>query len=397
MGLIKAALGSINGVLADQWKEYFYCESMPANVLVSKGEKQVKGRSSNTKGETNIISNGSVIAVNEGQCMIIVDQGKIVDISAEPGEYVYSTSSEPSIFYGGMIRELIDNGIARFGFGGQPGKDQRVYFINTKEIPGNRYGTATPIPFRVVDRNVGLDLDISIRIHGEYSYRICNPIMFYKNVCGNVSGNYTRENLDSQLKTELMTALNPAMAKISEQGIRYSALPAHTMEISEALNSVLSDKWSNTRGIQVASFGVSSVSASEEDENMIKQMQRSAAFKDPNMAAAAMVGAQSDAMMAAARNENGAAMGFMGMSMAAQSGGVNASDLFAMGAQQRAQAPAQAGQAVCPTCGRASDGKFCPNCGTQMPTAQSKGGFCSNCGSPVAPGAAFCSNCGNKL
>lgn len=240
MGLIKAALGSINGILADQWKEYFYCESMPAQVLVSKGAKQVRGRSSNTKGEDNIISNGSVIAVNDGQCMIIVDQGKIVDFSAEPGEYVFNASSEPSIFYGAMPKDLIDNGIKRFGFGGQPAKDQRVYFINTKEIPGNKYGTPSPIPFRVVDRNVGLDVDISIRIHGEYSYRICNPIMFYKNVCGNVSGVYTRDNLDSQLRTELMTALQPAMAKISEQGIRYSALPAHTMEISEALNTILS-------------------------------------------------------------------------------------------------------------------------------------------------------------
>ncbi len=396
MGLIKAALGSINGILADQWKEYFYCEAMPAQVLVSKGLKQVKGRSSNTKGETNIISNGSVIAVNEGQCMIIVDQGRIVDISAEPGEYVYSISSEPSIFYGAMARELIDNGIKRFGFGGQPAKDQRVYFINTKEITGNKYGTATPIPFRVVDRNVGLDVDISIRIHGEYSYRISNPIMFYKNVCGNVAGTYTRDNLDSQLKTELMTALNPAMARISEQGIRYSALPAHTMEISEALNSILSDKWSNTRGIEVASFGVSSVTASEEDENMIKQMQRSGAFRDPSMAAATMVGAQSDAMMAAARNQNGAAMGFMGMNMAAQAGGVNAADLYAMGAQAKAPAT-NGGQRACPTCGQLSDGKFCPSCGTQMPTAQAKGGYCPQCGSQVAGGAAFCSSCGHRL
>ncbi len=393
MGLIKAALGSINGILADQWKEYFYCESMPAQVLVSKGAKQVRGRSSNTKGEDNIISNGSVIAVNDGQCMIIVDQGKIVDFSAEPGEYVFNASSEPSIFYGAMPKDLIDNGIKRFGFGGQPAKDQRVYFINTKEIPGNKYGTPSPIPFRVVDRNVGLDVDISIRIHGEYSYRICNPIMFYKNVCGNVSGVYTRDNLDSQLRTELMTALQPAMAKISEQGIRYSALPAHTMEISEALNTILSDKWSDTRGIQVASFGVSSVTASEEDENMIKQMQRSAAFKDPTMAAATMVGAQSDAMMAAARNENGAAMGFMGMNMAAQAGGVSASDLYSMGAQQRTAA---GGQKTCPKCGKVSSGNFCPACGQAMPQ-NGGGGFCPTCGKPVQPGTAFCPNCGGKL
>ena len=261
MGLIKAALGSAGGVLADQWKEYFYCESMPADVLVTKAHKKVSGRSSNKHGSENIISNGSVIAVNDGQCMLIVEQGKVVDVCAEPGEYTYDTSSEPSIFCGGLgagVKAAFQQVGKRFTFGGEPPKDQRVYFINTKELVGNKYGTPNPVPFRVVDMNIGLDMDITIRCFGEYSYQIANPVLFYTNVCGNVEQDYTREEIDGQLKSELMTALQPAFAKISEMGIRYSALPGHTQELSDVLNKVLSDKWDNLRGIRIVSLGVSS-------------------------------------------------------------------------------------------------------------------------------------------
>ncbi len=407
MGLIKAALGTLGGALADQWKEFIYCPSMPADVLLTKGQKRVTDRSSNTKGDDNIISAGSVIAVNEGQCMMIVDQGRIVDFSAEPGEYTYTMSSEPSIFCGGLNMDLIKKAFERFGFGGQAGKDQRVYFVNTKEIMGNKYGTPNPIPFRVVDKNANIDIDVGIKIHGEYSYKITNPINFYKNVAGNVSGNFTRDTIDSQLKSELMTALQPALAKISEMQIRYSALPAHTMEISDALNSVLSTKWAEDRGIEVASFGVSSVVASKEDEDMLKQLQRSAAFKDPTMGAAAIVDAQADAMKAAARNQGGAAIGFMGMNMAAGAGGVNASNLYAMGAQQAQQQPqAPAAPAPAPEapaadtwqcgCGATVSGNFCSNCGAKKPEAPAAL-FCTNCGTKLPDGAKFCSNCGQKL
>ena len=253
MGLIKAALGSAGGVLADQWKEYFYCESMPADVLVTKAHKKVSGRSSNRHGSENIISNGSVIAVSDGQCMLIVEQGKVVDVCAEPGEYTYDTSSEPSIFCGGLgkgVKEAFQQIGKRFTFGGEPPKDQRVYFVNTKELVGNKYGTPNPVPFRVVDMNIGLDMDITIKCFGEYSYQIANPVLFYTNVCGNVEQDYTRDEIDGQLKSELMTALQPAFARISEMGIRYSALPGHTQELSDALNKVLSDKWDNLRGIR---------------------------------------------------------------------------------------------------------------------------------------------------
>ena len=239
MGLIKAAFGSAGGVLADQWKEYFYCEAMPADILVTKGSKRVSGRSSNTKGGENIISTGSVIAVADGQCMLIVEQGKVVELCAEAGEYTYDASTEPTIMAGGLSKSIpavFKNIGKRFTFGGEAPKDQRVYYINTKEIMGNKYGTPSPVPFRVVDHNIGLDVDISIRCFGEYSYRITNPILFYTNVCGNVADEYNRSQIDSQLKSELLTALQPAFARISEMGMRYSALPGHTMEMAQALN-----------------------------------------------------------------------------------------------------------------------------------------------------------------
>lgn len=406
MGLIKAALGSAGGVLADQWKEYFYCESMPADVLITKAHKKVSGRSSNKHGSENIISNGSVIAVSDGQCMLIVEQGKVVDVCAEPGEYTYDTSSEPSIFCGGLgkgVKEAFQQIGKRFTFGGEPPKDQRVYFVNTKELVGNKYGTPNPVPFRVVDMNIGLDMDITIKCFGEYSYQIANPVLFYTNVCGNVEQDYTRDEIDGQLKSELMTALQPAFAKISEMGIRYSALPGHTQELSDVLNKVLSDKWNNLRGIRIVSLGVSSVKASEEDEAMIKELQRNAVFRNPTMAAAQMVGAQASAMQSAASNQKtGPAMAFAAMNMAANVGGANAQNLFTMGQQQAQAAPQQmqsqyqqASNAVPKTewtcaCGAVNTGKFCSECGSPRPAGPwtcscgtvNTGKFCQECGKP---------------
>jgi len=395
MGLIKAALGAAGGVMADQWLEYFYCDSLPENVMAVKGQKRSSGRSSNTRGSDNIISNGSVIAVADGQCMVIVDQGKVTEFCAEPGEFKYDASTEPSLFYGKLGKNILDtfkNIGKRFTFGGEAPKDQRVYYFNTKELIGNKYGTPSPVPFRVVDQRAGIDIDIAIRCFGEYSYRICDPILFYTNVCGNVSGDYTRDRLESQLKTELLTALQPAFAKISEQGIRYSALPGHTMEMADALNDVLSSKWRNLRGLEIVSFGVSSVKASEEDEAMLKELQRNAAFMDPTRAAAHLVGAQASAMQAAANNQNaGPAMAFMGMNMAGQAGGVNTQSLYQMGAQQQA-APAAAGWTC--ACGQSGiTGKFCPNCGKPKPApAPAAGSWTCSCGATAT--GKFCPECG---
>ena len=398
MGLIQAAKSALGGTMASQWKEYFYMESMPDNVLAARARKKTKNRFGGSRTEDdNIISAGSVIAVNEGQCVMVVDQGRVVEFSAEPGEYVFDENAEPSIFYGSFsgekAKQLLKATFDRLSFGGQAGRDQRVYFFNTKEIKGNRYGTPSPVPFRVVDQNIGLDMDISIRCNGEYSYRITNPMLFYANVCGNVQREYTRAQIDSQLKTELLTALQPAFAKISEQGVRYSALPGHTYEIAEALNDVLSEKWANLRGVEVVSFGISSVSASEEDEAMIKQLQSSAALRDPAMAAAQLAGAQAQAMRDAAKNTNGAMTGFMGMGFAQQAGGMNAQSLYQMAASQQAAQPAQpAADSWKCSCGTVATGKFCPECGKPRPAAV--GWTCTACGA-VNQGK-FCSECGAK-
>lgn len=437
MGLIKAALGAAGGVMADQWKEYFYCESIPSDVLAVKGRKKATGRSSNTKGDDNIITNGSLIAIADGQCMLIVEQGKVVDVCAEPGEYTYDMSTEPSIFSGDLgdsVKSVFQNIGKRFTFGGEAPKDQRIYYFNTKELTGNKYGTPSPVPFRVVDQRAGIDLDIGIRCFGEYSIRLKNPLLFYTNVCGNVGEDYKTENIAGQMKTELLTALQPAFAKISEMGIRYSALPGHTLELADALNEQLSSKWRDLRGMEIVSFGVSSVKANEEDEQMIKELQRNAAFMDPTRAAAHLVGSQGEAMKAAAANTGaGPAMAFMGMGMAGQAGGMNAQNLFQMGQQQMQQqqmqqaaqpAPAPAVQGWTCSCGQSGiTGNFCPNCGSKKPEpkpagdswkcscgATVNGKFCPECGSPrpvpadegwrCSCGAVnkgkFCSECGAK-
>ena len=443
MGLLKAGAGALGGVLADSWRDYFYCDALEADVLVAKGQKRTssKGRSSNTKGEDNIISDGSIIAVNEGQYMTIVQQGAIVDAVGEAGEYVFDKSTEPSLFFGDAtlkdrVLQSFERVGARFAFGGDAANDQRVYFFNAKEIMDNKFGTATPVPFRVVDANIGLDTDLSVRCNGQYSYRIVDPLMFYKNVCGNVDDVYTRDKIDAQLRSELLMALQPAFAKISAMGVRYSAVPAHTMELVDALNEALADKWASMRGIQVVSFAVNSISIPPEDEQMIKDLQKAAVMRDPNMRAANLTAAQADAMRTAAGNTAGAAVGFMGMGMAAGAGGMNAQSIFgqADGGVPQSQYPmaagggfatpgapagAGAGEWTC-SCGATSTGKFCPNCGSPKPEpvaagewtcscgAKNTGKFCGNCGQPkpAADGwdcscgahntGAFCSNCGTK-
>lgn len=400
MGLLKAGTGAAGGVLADQWKEYFYCDAMDANVLAVKGQKRTSRRSSNTKGNENIISTGSVVAVNEGQCMMIVEQGKIVEVCAEPGEFIYDASTEPTIFAGPLSQSILDTFRTigkRFTFGGEAPKDQRVYYFNTKELIDNKFGTPNPVPFRVVDRKIGLDVDVSVRCSGVYSYRIADPLLFYSKVCGNVTDAYTRDRLDSQLKAEFISALQPAFSALSELELRPNQIVAHTTEMENAMNSALSKKWGELRGLQVVSIAFGSLTLPEEDQEMIKQAQRTAILRDPTMAAATLTGAQADAMKAAASNSAGAMTGFMGMGFAQQTGGVNAQRLYAMG-----QASAPKGDTWKCTCGNVTDGKFCPQCGAPKPApadswkcacgSVNTGKFCPECGARKPQYR--CSKCG---
>lgn len=404
MGLIKAAADAIGSMMADQWREYFYCDSLSNDILVIKGQKKVtSGRNSNTKGIDNIISNGSIVAVNEGQCMIIVDQGEIVEFCAEAGQFVYDSSTEPSLFYGSLgenVKKSFSTIGKRFTFGGNTAKDQRVYYFNIKEIMSNLFGTANPIPFRVVDNNIGLDVDISIRCNGEYSFKLTDPLLFYKNVCGNVADSYSRSQMAGQMKAELMTALQPAFAKISAMGVRYSEIPAHSMELAKALNEELSELWNGLRGITIVTLNINSAKASEEDEQMIKELQKNAVLRNAGMAAATLTAAQAEALkMAASNTSTGPMMAFAGMNMANMAGGMNANQLFQMDAANQT-APAgnggNTGQAPVPgwicSCGHGDNrGRFCAECGAPKP---STAGWTCSCGS-VNQGK-FCVNCGQK-
>ena len=402
MGLIKAGVGALGGTLADQWKEFFYCDAIDKEVLMVRGQKQITGRSSNTKGNDNIISNGSGIAVADGQCMIIVEQGKIVEVCAEPGEFTYDSSTEPSIFSGSLgegIKETFKTVGKRFTYGGDTGKDQRVYYFNTKELIDNKFGTPNPIPFRVVDSKIGLDVDVSVRCSGVYSYKIADPLLFYTNVCGNVSSEYRREELEGQLKSEFISALQPAFGKLSDLELRPNQIVTHNTELEEAMNTALSAKWGELRGLKVVSIALGSVTLPDEDAEMIKQLQRSAVMRDPSMGAAAMVGAQADAMRAAASNEAGAMTGFMGMGMAMNAGGMNPENLYAMGQQQAAQKNAQQSQQQAENswkclCGATVNGNFCPECGAKKPEPVVSGAWKCSCGA-MATGN-FCPECGAK-
>ena len=432
MGLIRAAISAVGGTMADQWNEFFICESLDADVLAVKGQKRIGSRSANKKGSDNLITSGSGIAVADGQCALIVEQGKIVEVCAEPGEYTYDASTEPTIFSGNLgssLDQVFDVIGKRFTYGGDTGKDQRIYYINTKELIDNKFGTPNPVPFRVVDRNIGLDVDVAVRCSGVYSYRISNPLLFYANVCGNIEQEYRREELDHQLKTEFISALQPAFAKISDLEIRPNALPGHVTELCDAMNEALTGKWANTRGITVVSVAIGTIDLPKEDAEMIKQAQKTAILRDPMMAAATLTEAQAGAMKTAAGNSAGAMTGFMGMGMAAQNGGMNAQNLYQMGAemaqhnagqnqqnvssQPHMTAPGKggekeaAGKWTC-ACGAVNEKewKFCQECGKERPQegwicscgAENKGKFCTECGKPRPKGTPVyqCDKCGWK-
>ncbi len=420
MGLLKAGIGSLGGVMADQWKEFFYCDSLENDVLMVKGQKRVGGRSSNTKGSDNVISNGSGIAVADGQCMIIVEQGKVVEFCAEPGEFTYDSSTEPSIFSGKLgdsIKETFKAVGKRFTYGGDTGKDQRVYYFNMKEIMDNKFGTPNPFMFEVVNNRIGMTRSVQVRCNGIYSYKITDPLLFYTKLAGNVSDEYRREEIDSQLKTEFISALQPAFAMLSALELRPSQIPAHTTELKDALNKALQVEWTQRRGISVESIALNPITLTEEDMKKINQMEDAATMgSNPFMMAGRMTDAQANAMETAAGNPNGAMMGFMGMNMAmGANGGFNAQQMYQAGMQQQQQMAQSAAPSPTPAqggwkcaCGATANSKFCPDCGSPKPAeaegwncscgAVNKGKFCQNCGSPKPAGAPLyqCDKCGWK-
>lgn len=399
MGLIKAVFTGAGSALSDQWKEFFCCDAIPPSTLVVKGYKRTGKKSSNTRGSDNIITNGSVIVVNEGQCMIIVDQGQVVEICAVPGEYTYDMSTEPSIFAGSLgsgIKDTFKTIGKRISFGGDTGHDQRIYYFNIKEITDNKFGTSQPVPFRVSYADLGRSFTVGLRCNGVYSYKIADPMKFYANVCGNVTAVYNRDQLDNTLYSEFMNQLQPAFAKLSTL-VTYDQLPNNTVAITNAMKEVLRKEWLEDRGIEICKVAIRSVSIPKEDEDRIKKYEDLAWNRDPLNAAAKMVEAQNEAMVKAADNKGGAAMGFFGMNMAQQVGGLNTQNLYSMGAQQ-----AQSGVWKC-SCGTSNNGKFCANCGKAKPDdgswkcscgQQNTSKFCSNCGNPKPAENGWTCSCG---
>ncbi len=421
MGLLRVGLSAASSVLADQWREYFYCDSLAEDVLVKKGEKKKSKGGFNTKGNDNIISNGSIIAVNEGQCMIIIDQGAMVEMTAEPGEFVYDSSTESSIFYGDLgenVAKTFKTFMRRVSAGGETARDQRVYFFNTKEILNNRYGTANPIPLRIIDENIGLDYTAHVKSHGLFTYKMIDPVLFYKNICGNVVDEFRRDKIDSQMRSELITELQPALAEVVGKGIRYDAIINHTDELRDALRTGLSENWIGRYGIDLVSISIAPFNLTDKDQKVINDLQAMAVYGDARMARARLVGAQAAAMEAAASNEStGPLMAFAGMNMAAQAGGMNAQSLFAMDNQnqqnqqvQNQQMQNQQSQKIVAgwacVCGASGNtGKFCNECGKPKPGEnfwscgcgkQNKGKFCSECGKKKPDGLPQyqCDKCG---
>lgn len=434
MGLIKAAMGAGGGVLADQWKEYFYCESLPPNVLATKGKKRTSKRSSNTKGNDNIISNGSVIAVADGQCMMIVEQGKVVEVCAEPGEYTYDSTTSPSIFagsFGESLKQSFATVGKRFTFGGEAPMDQRVYYFNTKEILDNKFGTPAPIIFEVVNKAINMRRTVNLRFNGVYTYTISDPLLFYTRICGNVAEEYTRDNIDGQLKADFMDALQPAVGVLAEEELRPAQIPSKVKDLKKAMNAELQESWGE-RGVTIQTISLNPIRLTDEDMKKVQEIEDAATFgSSAQMMAGRMTDATANAMQTAAGNTAGAMTGFMGMGMAngmMGNGGFGAAqNMYAMGQQQEQQkqleeqqrqlqlqqqqleqqkqqmqqaaqaptpAPAPADGWTCPTCGATATGKFCPECGTKKPEDKPAGWTCPTCGA-VNQGK-FCSECGTK-
>ena len=410
MGLIKAFSGAIRSELADQWKEFFYCDSMAGNVLLQKGQKrtgQTRAGSSNTKASEDIITKDSVIAVNEGQAMLVVEQGKIVDFTCEPGAYTFEASTEPSMFAGGFGKGLVDSFKTigkRFTFGGDTGRDQRVYYINTKEIIGNRYGSAQPMPYD----DPYYKTVLYIRYFGMFTFRITDPLVFYDAIAGNVQNRYTSEELLEQSRSEFLTALDSSLNKLSAQGVKFSALPAHQLEVATYLNDALDSAWKANRGLEIIAVSIEKVTPDDKSRQRIEDFDNAVMLgSSPGAMQGRMTAAQAAMFENMGKQQDGlgggdmmgAAMGMMGMGMMDNMMG----QMNGGGMPQQAQAPAApkpeqskpaAGEWTC-ECGTVCTGKFCPECGAKRPHYR-----CDKCGwepEDQSKPPKFCPECGDKF
>lgn len=394
MGFIKMATSAISTTFKDQVVDYFRCDEIPEYVLLRPAMKVLRQGVVNNASE-NVITNGSVFDVGIGQCAILVENGKVHDFCAEPGQYRYDSTLEPS-FLGNGVKDIGDSFktmLTRFRAGGQSTNTMKIFYINMKEILGNRIGIGD-VPFR--DGEFGFT--VRVKGYGNYSYRITNPMLFFENVCGTTIGDFTRARIDEQLKFEMMSAMQPALGKIAMKGISYDQLINYPKELGEAVNAELSPEWEERRGISIVSVAMAQITVDDESAKKIAEFQESRVYTNMNMMGARMGTAQANAMEKAAENSAGAMTGFMGMGFAQQSGGgTNAAQMFAMGQQQAEEQAKQEAPKddswIC-ECGAKCTGKFCMECGKPKPQPKADGWECPEC--KTMNKGKFCMECGTK-
>ena len=408
MGLIRAAAGAVSGTLADSWLEYITAGDMGANTVLTRGVQIKHG--SNTKGTPDIISNGSRIEVGPNQMMILVDSGRIVDYTAEEGCYEVFLSSSPSMF-NGELKDSVRESFERFKFGGQPGKSQQVYFINLQEIRGIKFGTRNALQYFDNFYNA----ELFVRCHGSYSVKITDPLKFFMEVVPRNASNLTFDALGDQFNMEFLTALQSAIGQMSVDGVRISALPSKSMELSKYMATVLDEDWTQARGMDICAVGIASISYDDESKALINMRNQGAMMGDPSVREGFVQSAVAKGLQSAGSNRAGAGQAYMAMGMGMQGAG----NFMAQQMQQQAAAQAAPANGWTCTCGTVNSGNFCTNCGGKKPApagtwkcscgAENTGNFCTNCGSkkPEPSGAwkcscgtentgNFCTNCGSK-
>lgn len=370
MGLIKAMTSSISQGLGDQFKEFIICPEIEENVLIQKG--YVKHGEGNKNPSEGIITKGSQIVVPSGMAMMIVDNGEITEFSAEPGTYTYDKSTEPTVFEGGFFKgigETIKTIGRRITYGGQPAHDQRVYYVNTKVITGNKFGS--PQPKKITDEKYGI---LEVTFFGEYAFKVEDPVKLVASVIGaNAKDTITYEEVvGSQLKTKFVEKVTYAISNVMRnKKVSFGDMGLYGSDISEEMNTCLNDSWKEKYGLVITDVAMGDINLTDESMKRVSRIDDAKIFSDASMQSGLMASASAEAMTKAASNENGSMAGFMGMSMANQTGATMMGAVNQnLGNQNTSSAEITNDSGTSP--------KFCSNCGAKL-----TGKFCSNCGAKV--------------
>lgn len=300
MGVIKAASGSIGGVMADQWLESYSLDSLPEGILAMRAQKHTSERSANTKGDKDCISDGSLIIVNAGQCALAIDKGEIIGCYSEPGEHTYHNERSKSIFSRGGIKGILRQSFDRFGYGGVAAVYQVIIFLDMRERMGNPFSVKVPINLK--NRVEGFSMDASVTLGGMFSFRITDPMVFYKKICGNSAGTVTLKSVLPHITAELEAVLRQSLAEMCGKGVSAYEIGTGANELADKASEIIDEKWAELRGFSIVSIGIDEIDISSRDKNLLQSVELAKALTDASLAAGALVGAQAQAMQDAAKN-----------------------------------------------------------------------------------------------